>query len=197
MARINLLPWRAELRKEKQKEFLSFVAFAAIFGLLVMYLFHMYMETQIDRQLARNKFIKDQTVQVEKKIKEIKALDDRREQLKTRMELIQRLQHSRPEVVHLFDEIPRVVPDGLHITKIKRDGQLLTINGKAESHTRISAFMRNISASKWLGTPDLSDIQADTKSPVPSHDFTVTVALRNQDLADNPEGKKKNKKRKR
>jgi len=192
MARINLLPWRAELRKEKQKEFLSFIAFAAIFGLLVMYLFHMYMESQIDAQLARNKFIKDQTVLVEKKIQEIKKLDEKREQLKTRMELIQRLQHSRPEVVHLFDEIPRVVPDGLHLTQIKRDGQLLTINGKAESHTRISAFMRNISNSKWLGTPDLSDIQQDEKSAVPSHNFTVTVKLKNSDLSDktNKKGKK-------
>ncbi len=193
MARINLLPWRAELRKEKQKEFLSFIAFAAIFGLLVMYLFHMYMESQISTQLERNKYIKDQTVIVEKKIKEIAILDEKREQLKTRMELIQRLQHSRPEVVHLFDEIPKVVPEGLHLTSIKRNGNLLTITGKAEASTRITSFLRNIDKSKWLGVPDLSDIQADEKSPVPSHDFTVTVKLKSSEI---DEDKKKKNKRK-
>ncbi len=177
MARINLLPWRAELRAQKQKEFVTYMAFAAVFGILVMYMFHIFMEGKIDTQNGRNKFIEKEIAKVELKIKEIEKLDAQRRELKKRMDLIQRLQHSRPEVVHLFDEIPRTIPDGIHLTSIIRNGNLMTINGKAESNTRISAFMRNIDSSEWLGKPDLSDIQADEKSPVPSHDFTVTVIL--------------------
>ncbi len=177
MARINLLPWRAELRALKQKEFLTYMVFAAILGILVMYAFHLFMEQKITNQEDRNNYISNEIVIVEKKIKEIEKLDQQRRELKKRMDLIQRLQHSRPEVVHLFDALPRAIPDGIHLTSIVRNGNLMTINGKAESNTRISAFMRNIDNSPWLGKPDLSDIQADDKSAVPSHDFTVTVIL--------------------
>jgi type IV pilus assembly protein PilN len=177
MARINLLPWRAELRALKQKEFVTYMAFAAVVGIVVMYAFHIFMEGKISTQDSRNSFIEKEIVKVEQKILEIDKLETQRRELKKRMDLIQRLQHSRPEVVHLFDSLPRAIPDGIHLTSIVRNGNLLTINGKAESNTRISAFMRNIDSSQWLGKPDLSDIQADEKSPVPSHDFTVTVIL--------------------
>ncbi len=184
MARINLLPWRAELRAQKQKEFLTYLAFAAILAILVMYSFHLYMEGQITEQKGRNSYISNKITIVEEKIKEIEELDAQRRELKKRMDLIQQLQHSRPEVVHLFDALPRSIPDGIHLTSIRRNGNLLSINGKAESNTRISAFMRNIADSEWLGTPDLSDIQADQKSAVPSHDFTITVVLNTPSIVE-------------
>jgi type IV pilus assembly protein PilN len=181
MARINLLPWREERRAEQKKEFLLALGFSVLAGVLVILVIHTYMEGRIDNQNARNRFISQHITQVDAQIKEIQEIDKQREELKTRMELIQELQHSRPEVVHIFDELPRIIPDGVHLTSLKRTGNLLEIRGRAESNTRISAFLRRLTESPWFGdSPDLADFSADEKSPVPSINFYITVSVGSQ-----------------
>ncbi len=178
MARINLLPWRAELRKEHQKIFLTYITFAAIMAVVVMYAVHIYMQNIIEDRNSRNQFIEKQIASVEEKIKAIRALDKKRKELKTRMNLIQELQRSRPQVVHLFDTIPRVIPDGLHLLTIKRTGDHLDITGSSESNTRIASLLRNMDASEWLGGADVSSFTRDEKSEIPSKGFAVVAEVR-------------------
>ncbi|PIP80611.1 MAG: pilus assembly protein PilN [Gammaproteobacteria bacterium CG22_combo_CG10-13_8_21_14_all_40_8] len=177
MAQINLLPWRAELRKQHQKTFLTYVAFAAIMGVVVMYVFHMYMQSIIEDKSSRIKFIEGKIASVEAKIAEIKQLDQKREELKNKMELIQELQRSRPQVVHLFDAIPRVIPEGLHLTSIVRIGNHLDITGSSESNTRIASLLRNIDDSEWLGKADVSSFTQNDKSNIPSQGFSVVAEV--------------------
>lgn len=178
MARINLLPWRAELRKQHQKTFLTYLAFAAVFGVVVMYAVHIYMEGIIATKKQRNDFLTNKIAIVEKKIAEIKKLDKKREELIKSIDLIQDLQQSRPQVVRLFDTIPSVIPDGLHLKRLERKGSKLFIEGSSESNTRIASFLRNIDASEWLGGADLSEFNQDSDSIIPSNEFSVTALVK-------------------
>ena len=178
MAKINLLPWRAELRAQQKKEFVLGLGFSALAGILLVVVMHTYMEGLIEHQNNRNRFIQDHIKQVDAKIVAIKEIDKQRAELKTRMELIQKLQRSRPEVVHLFDELPRLVPDGIYLVGLKRTGNQLEIRGRAESTARIAELLRKLNDSPWFGKdPNLQVFDKDLKSPVPSTEFVVTVAV--------------------
>jgi len=177
MAQINLLPWRAELRKQHQKTFLTYIAFAAVMGVVVMYAMHIYMQNIIADKNSRVQFIEKKIASVEAKIKEIKTLEKKRDELKTRMDLIQQLQRSRPQVVHLFDTLPRVIPDGLHLQSIVRTGNHLDITGFSESNTRIASLLRNIDDSEWLGGADVTSYTRVEKTDIPSKGFAVVAEV--------------------
>lgn len=159
MARINLLPWREELRKEQQRQFLTIMGLSAVLMGLLLLAVHIQFARMISTQDDRNKFLKGHITEVETQIKEINSLAASKKRLLARMEVIQKLQSNRPEIVHLFDEIVRVLPDGVHISSLKQQGNALTINGIAQSNARVSAFMRNVDGSEWLSSPVLEVIQ--------------------------------------
>lgn len=175
MAKINLLPWREELRKKKQQDFLAGIGAGVLFTALILLLVYMYIEGLKDYQNQRNTLIKNEIALLDKKIAEIKDIEDKKNKLLKKIEVIQSLQESRPEVVRLFDELARTTPEGVHLNKFVQLGQALTIDGKAESNARVSAFMRAIENSYWLATPVLGVIKGQGKNNEEMNDFSLTA----------------------
>ncbi|OOZ37848.1 PilN domain-containing protein [Solemya velesiana gill symbiont] len=163
MARINLLPWRENLRKKRQRNF-GIAAFVAVLvtaaGCGGAYL---YIDGMIKHQNKRNNYLKQEIALVEKKIREIQEIERTKARLIARMNVIQELQGSRPEIVHLFDELITTIPDGVFLTSLKQSGRSLTMKGRAQSNARVSTYMRNIDASKWLSVPNLEIISSKSK----------------------------------
>src|SRR5215471_18681119 len=185
MPRINLLPWRAELRQQRKKEFLVALLGAAIGGAVIVYGSSLTMGGWISNQENRNAILKNEIAQLDKQIEEIKGLESQRERLRARVKVIGELQRSRPEVVHLFDEIVKAVPEGIHLTEVKQTGNRIELQGLAQSSTRVSTLMRNIDASDWLSDPGLDVVQT-VASNGPEHQsqfklFAQQVATTTED----------------
>lgn len=160
MPRINLLPWREAERKERQKNFAIAALSGVIVGLLVIWGVNTYLQGMIDYQRSRNQRLQQEIATLDEQIAEIRNLRLKKERLLLRMAAIEDLQRTRPEVVHLFDELVDVTPEGIHLTELTQTGRSLLIKGIAESSTRVSAFMRNIDASDWLANPVLQVVQS-------------------------------------
>ena len=175
MARINLLPWREELRKQRQREFGVMVAGALFITLLLGFYVHLHISGMIDHQKARNGFLKKEIALMDQKIKEIKELEKIKAKLLARINIIQELQSSRPEIVHLFDELVTRTPDGSYLTEVKQSGKSVTINGRAQSNARVSSYMRNVDASQWLGSPSLQVIENKDNTGTGFSHFTLRV----------------------
>ena len=187
MANINLLPWREELRKEKTRQFTSMTGFSVLLTVAVFLLIHVTISSQISYQQKRNKILQDEISQLEVALKEIEGLEETKEKLLSRMDIIQSLQQKRPQIVHLFDEIVRTVPEGIYLTGIKQSGTGININGIAESNGRVSAYMRNIDNSDWMATPKLSVIETK-KGTLRSSEFTLTTSQSTPKTDEEEEG---------
>ena len=160
MAHINLLPWREELRKQKQKEFVFMAGGAVVAAALLVLLVHMRMEGMIDTQESRNAFLEKEIAELDRRIATIRELEATRASLLARMNVIQTLQSSRPESVYLMETLVFTLPDGVHLERIEQKGRALTLRGVAESNARVSAYMRNIDRSDGMGSPKLDFIQS-------------------------------------
>jgi type IV pilus assembly protein PilN len=176
MAHINLLPWREELRKQRQKEFGVLAGLSAVLAAAIVLLVHLQMVGRIDGQNQRNQFLDDQILILDKKIAKIKDLEKTKANLLARMNIIQQLQSSRPESVHLMDELVRTLPDGVYLTRINQKGQGLTMAGVAQSNARVSAYMRNIDQSEWMGGPKLDFIQTKEDDGRRVAEFTLRAS---------------------
>ncbi|RMG38509.1 MAG: pilus assembly protein PilN [Gammaproteobacteria bacterium] len=159
MVNINLLPWRERLRAQRKREFGMLVLLAVILTGAALGYWHWYNEQLIDFQQERNRYLKNEIAKVDKQIREIRDLEKIRRQLISRMKVVAELQSQRPLVVHLFDELVATLPDGVYLNSVVQKGRSVTVEGKAESNARISAYMRNIEASPWLSNPQLRIIQ--------------------------------------
>lgn len=177
MARINLLPWREERRKELQKQFLSVLLLSVFLMGLIIVAVHLQVARAIGVQNSRNDFLKKEITQVEGQIREINNLARERKRLQDRIDIIQQLQRNRPEIVHLFDEIAKVLPDGVYLTKLVQKGHSLNIEGVAQSNARVSAFMRNLDSSAWLAEPKLTIIESEKQKDAVdgARNFKLTV----------------------
>ena len=160
MARINLLPWRAERRKLRQKDFLGMLGLAVAAGVLASFLVVSWYNSRIGNQNARNEYLKGEIAKVDVQIKEIEELDKKKGKLLARKEVIEQLQANRSQMVHLFDSLVRTIPDGVTLASIKQEGDILTLEGNAQSNARVSAYMRNLEVSGWMTKPDLSIIES-------------------------------------
>jgi len=159
MARINLLPWREELRKQRQQQFLVAAGLAVAATGAIMAGVHFFVEGQMDFQRQRNAYLEAEIKKLDEQIKEINALDKTRQRLEARMNIIQQLQTSRPEVVHLFDELVRTLPDGVYLNAVKQESNGVIIQGTAQSNARVSTYMWNVEESGWLANPNLMVIE--------------------------------------
>lgn len=175
MPRINLLPWRDELRKQRQRNFTIAAAAAVVVGIAVVLVSRMALGNMIEHQNDRNALLKTEIAGLDKQITEILGLENQKERLLARMEIIERLQQSRPEIVHLFDEIARTMPDGVYLDSVLQTGRKLEIGGAAESSTRVSTYMRNIDASEWLTDPGLIRVETVAGEQGRNAEFTVTA----------------------
>lgn len=195
MARINLLPWRAERRAQRQRDFYAMLGLAALAGVLLSFLLWFHYDRQISGQTVRNDFLRGEIQKVEAQITEIETLDKQKDRLLARKKVIEQLQANRSQMVHLFDSLVRTIPDGVALSNIKQEGEVLTLEGRAQSNARVSEYMRNLEGSGWMTKPDLAIIEAkaeDAKAPMTgiSHSlpyvFNLQVRLANPNA---PEGK--------
>ncbi len=160
MAKINLLPWRAERRTQRQREFYGMLGLAAAAGLVLSFLIWFHYNQQISGQNTRNEFVKAEIAKVEEQIVQIEALDKQKDRLLARKKVIEQLQANRSQMVHLFDSLVRTIPDGVALANIKQEGEVLTLEGRSQSNARVSTYMRNLESSGWMTNPDLSIIEA-------------------------------------
>ena len=176
MARINLLPWREAERKRLQQEFGLMVLFGLLLTIFVLVGAHMQIESQINAQAQRNAFLQREIDIVERQISEIRDLGKTKAGLLARMNIIQQLQSSRPQIVHLFDEVVSTLPDGVFLDQIIQNGTQVEMVGQAQSNARVSAFMRNIDDSAWLGNPRLDFIESKEATGTGLSHFKLTAS---------------------
>lgn len=168
MARINLLPWREERRKQRQQEFYVLLGATAAAAVLAVLASLWFIGTQIDAQTERNAKLTREISVLDGQIKEIEELDRQRDRLIARKEIIEQLQGTRSQMVHLFDQLVRTLPDGIQLNSIKQTGTTLTLSGIAQSNARVSAYMRKLDASDWLKDSEIVKIEAaDPKDKLP------------------------------
>ncbi|CTP91534.1 PilN domain-containing protein [Xanthomonas graminis] len=187
MAKINLLPWRAERRKQREREFYAMLGFAALAGVLLALLVWFYYDGQITGQNERNAYLQTEIDKVKAQNQEIDTLDEQKRRLLARKRVIEELQAKRSQMVHLFDSLVRTIPDGVVLTAVKQEGDILTLEGRSQSNARVSAYMRNLEGSGWMTNPELSVIEAkaqdkEAKGPIVDakalpYVFTLKVKL--------------------
>jgi type IV pilus assembly protein PilN len=172
MPRINLLPWREEERKERKVAFTVSLGVAALAAGVVTFAVYLMFGSMIDAQEGRNEQLRVEIKKLDKQIEEINNLESSKQRFISRMEIIEKLQRSRPEIVHVFDEIVRTLPDGVYLTGVHQTDKRFKFEGVAQSSTRVSSFMRNIDGSEWLRNPELEVVQT-TKDKAPGSAFTL------------------------
>lgn len=172
---INLLPWREELRKKRERAFYGMLAASLLVGASVWLITHTELNGRIDYQNGRNQFLKEEIAQLDKKIIKIRELEATKKKLIARMEVIQKLQQGRPQIVHLFHQFVTTLPDGLYLTSLKEQGERITMTGVAESNARVSNYMENLDGSQWLTDPDLSVIEVKDHNGFRTSNFTLAV----------------------
>jgi type IV pilus assembly protein PilN len=174
MPRINLLPWREGQRKERKLAFLVALGVAALAAGVTAFAAYLLYGSMIEGQQHRNELLRTQIRMLDKQIEEINDLESQKQKFIARMEIIEKLQRSRPEIVHVFDEIVRTLPEGVYLTAVKQSGMRFKFDGVAQSSTRVSSFMRNIDGSQWLRNPELEVVQTTKGSGIGSS-FTLTA----------------------
>jgi len=175
MPRINLLPWREDERKKRQRDFMISMAGSLIAGIVVVIVTIIAYSQMIDYQQARNLRLESEIVELERSISEIDGLEAQKERLLARMEIIEQLQRSRPEIVHLFDEMTRQLPEGVYLTGMRQNGMAVELQGVAQSSTRVSALMRQIDASAWLTDPGVIKVETTESGPARQAEFVVNL----------------------
>ena len=173
MPNINLLPWREAERKKRQRDFGVAAGGAVVAGIAVVLSTVFAFSQMIDGQQQRNKRLTNEIVELEKSITEIDGLERQKERLLARMEIIEELQKSRPEIVHLFDELVRQLPEGVYLTGMKQTGSRVEIRGVAQSSTRVSALMRQIDSSDWMGDPEVERVETKQSGASRQAEFVV------------------------
>jgi type IV pilus assembly protein PilN len=183
MPRINLLPWREAERKRKRQEF-GVGAVAALALAAVVYLaVNWQMSSAIEEQVARNDYLKGQIAELDKQIAEILDLEEQKKRLQARITVIEQLELSRPEIVHVFDQLVRTTPDGIYLTSVKQTGRKIELKGLAQSSTRVASYMRNIDGSEWLADPALQILETKGATADAGSQFTLTATQENPQLA--------------
>lgn len=175
MTRINLLPWREELKKQRQIEFLVILGIAAALAAAVWYGGRWHISGLVDYHEHRNRMLETEIAELERQIEEIEDLETVRDQLLARMNVIEELQAGRPQIVHLFEQIATTIPEGVYLRSLDQSSERLTISGVAQSNARVSRYMENLDESPWLTDPDLDVIQVDSREGSRVSDFTLRV----------------------
>lgn len=177
MANINLLPWREELRAERQRNFVSSLGLAVALAVLVLVLADRIIGINLDAQDARNRFLTDNIALVDSKVSEISDLRSQRKLLLERMRVIRELQGNRPIIVRVLDELVRTVPDGVYYYNLSASDDTLSIEGIAESNNRVSSLMRRLDASDWLDEPSLDGVTAADDLGRSAMEFSLSVEI--------------------
>lgn len=180
MIRVNLLPHRAEKRKARQVQLIAFSGISLLLGLAIVGFVHAAISTQIFYQERRNQYLKDETAVLDKQIDEIKKLREQTDALLARKTVVENLQTTRSDVVHLLDQMLRILPDGVRLKSLKQSGNSINLVGAAQSNARVSTLMRAIEDSPWLESPSLGEIHASGGGSARESEFTLNFNLKKQ-----------------
>jgi type IV pilus assembly protein PilN len=183
MIRINLLPHRAEKRKAQQIQFIAFSVISIIIGAIIVGFVHITFVAKIDNQERRNAYLNKEIAVLDKQIDEIKKLREQTKSLLSRKTVVENLQSTRADVVHLLDQMLRILPDGVYLKSLKQTGVKISLNGYAQSNARVSTLMRSIEDSPWLEAPTLVVINATTINGSRLSEFSLTFNLTKQEAA--------------
>ncbi|MGB0733365.1 MAG: PilN domain-containing protein [Pontibacterium sp.] len=174
MVLINLRPWREERNAARQKQFVSNLAASAVAAVIVVFLIGAFVDAQIDRQKARNTYMKAEIAKLDQLRQEIIELEDKKTRLLERLQAVHELQGNRPLIVRNFDELVRVLPDGMHYTLLTRKSEDVNVTGQAKDNTEVSTLLRNLNQSPWFGEPNLSEVDSKNGNKV----FKLKVKLK-------------------
>ncbi|GAB3787113.1 PilN domain-containing protein [Dyella agri] len=177
MAHVNLLPWRAERRKLREREFFGQLGAAFVAALGFVLLWAIWMSARIDNQNDRNAILQGEIKQLDVKIAKIKELDTVRDHLLARKQIIEQLQSDRSKMVHLFDELVKTIPTSVRLTSVKQAGETMSLDGVAQSNASVAEYMRNIEASPWMGHVDLGKTENSHDSSRMPYGFGLSVKL--------------------
>jgi type IV pilus assembly protein PilN len=186
MPRINLIPWREAERKRKRQEFGVGALGALVAAAAIAFLVNLQMGAAIGNQNERNQYLNDEIAKLDKQITEILALEQQKQRLRARIQVIEQLERSRPEIVHVFDQLVRTIPDGINLVALKQTDRKLQLKGLAQSSTRVASYMRNLDASEWLKDPSL-DILETKGAGDGGSDFTLNAVQENPQVAATPD----------
>ena len=182
MPRINLVPWREAERKRKRQEFGVGAIAALMLAAFISFAVNWQMQSAIDEQMERNQYLQTQITQLDKQIAEILDLEAQKTRLQARITVIEQLELSRPEIVHVFDQLVRTTPDGIYLTAVKQTDRKIELKGVAQSSTRVASYMRNIDGSEWLADPSLQILETKGATDAGSQ-FTLNASQENPQLA--------------
>ena len=177
MIRINLLPHRAEKRRAQQVQFIAFSVISVILGAMIVGFVHVAIMAQIEYQEGRNAYLNKEIAILDKQIDEIKKLREQTQSLLARKKVVENLQSTRADVVHLMDQMLRILPDGVYLRSLKQTGNKISLIGYAQSNARVSTFMRSIDDSPWLQSPTLIEIRATNVGTTRVSEFSLTFNL--------------------
>jgi len=177
MAKINLLPWRTELRRQREREFYIMLGGAAVAAVLAWLLWGYWNGMRIDDQEGRNKYLSAEIVKLDDKLKEIKSLEVKREKLIQQQKIIEKLQATRSQMVHLFDELVNTIPEGVRLTSMKQAGDVLTLLGVAQANGNVAAYMTSLDKSQWLKGSDLQQTEVKGNDQRNRYEFGLTVKM--------------------
>ena len=186
MPRINLVPWREAERKRKRQEFAVGAVGALILAGVIGFAVSWQMQGAIDDQNERNQYLKDEIAKLDKQIVEIQDLEAQKQRLLARMQVIEQLERSRPEIVHVFDQLARTIPDGVNLSSLRQMDRKIQLKGLAQSSTRVASYMRNLDASEWLSDPSLDILETKGTGDTGS-EFTLNAVQENPQLSANPD----------
>jgi type IV pilus assembly protein PilN len=186
MPRINLLPWREAERKQRRQEFGVGAVAALLLAGVIAFGVNWQIGSAVDSQNERNQYLKTEIANLDKQIAEILDLEQRKKRLESRIQVIEQLERSRPEIVHVFDQIVRTLPDGIYLTGVKQTDRRLMLRGVAQSSTRVASYMRNLDASEWLADPSLDILETKGAGDTGS-EFTLNASQENPQLPANPD----------
>lgn len=183
MTEINLLPWREKKREQEKKQFTISLLIGLIMAVVVVFLIDYYAKSLVDAQTQRNQRLKDEITQLEKQIKEISEIKKLRQALIARMTIVQNLQATRALTVRLFDEIIKIMPDGVYLNHVERVGDKVTLLGYAESNTNISLLMRHIESNAWIQNPVLTEIKKSVEAKkLDENEFKLSFILKSKSM---------------
>ncbi len=155
---INLRPWREDRRQVRQRNFATTSFLFLLLAGTIVFGTGFYIESQTDKQLTRNNFLRGEIKTLDIKVKEIKELKEKRAKLLERLNAIQELQGNRPVIVRVFDDLVRVMPEDLWYSSLSRKDQRVSIDGRAKANKDVSQLMRNLDRSPWFAEPNLSNV---------------------------------------
>ena len=177
MIRINLLPHREQKRAARQYQFNFMAVGIAVIGLFSIFLVHSIIGGKIETQSSRNQFLVAETAKLDKEIEEIKKLKEQTQALLARKQVVETLQSNRAQAVHLLDQLVRQLPEGIYLKAIKQNGDIVNLQGYAQSNARVSTLMRNLDASPWMESPELIEIKAATINGLRTNEFSLNIKL--------------------